>query len=104
MVANRITAGQLFHDNAHHFDKSVSAGGHQLSSDQPYPAPSAHALHGLVQQDRAAARARCINCVMAALLRSGFERSTQKTVQERALLLHPRAHARGPTTLLRSPT
>ena len=62
---------------AHHHRQGVSAGRHQLPADQPHPAPPADAVHGLVQQDRAAAGARRLDRAVAAVLGSRPERGQE---------------------------
>ena len=73
---------------------AVRAGGPQLPADQPHSAAAADALHGLVQPDRAAARARSVDRALAVVLRSGSERGAKNRVPQHARLLHPRAQGR----------
>ena len=67
------------------------AGGPQFPPDQPHPAGGADPVHGLVQQDREPAGARCLDRLLAAVFRSRSVGGQQDRVQEPARLLYARA-------------
>src|SRR5215211_303058 len=60
--------------------KNFAAGGRQFPADQSHSARLDNAVHGMVQPDRAAAGARPVDRPMAAVLRSGPERSREDAV------------------------
>src|SRR5262245_30875864 len=83
------TAALQSHDGARR-----PAGRPQLPPDQPDPPSGADAVHGLVQQDRAAAGARPLDRRLAAVCRPAPGGGEEAALLQPARLLHPRAQAR----------
>ena len=72
-----------------------AAGGPQLPAHQPHPAPPGHAVHGLVQQDRATrSSAICRSRVWRLFADPTSTEAAKTAVRQPARLLRPRAQAR----------
>src|SRR6267142_2613280 len=76
-----FTTGALQARDSPRFDAAhFRAGGHQLPADQPDPAATADALHGLVQQDRASAGALALHRGLAIVRGPGPGRGEEAAV------------------------
>src|SRR5882672_10718755 len=71
------TAALQSHDGARFDAGAVPAGGPQLPADQPHPTPAPDAVHGLVQQARAAAGARSLDRRLAFVCRPALGRGEE---------------------------
>ena len=70
------------------------AGEPEFPADQPDSAGGPDPVHGLVQQDRAAADPRSVDRVLAAVFRSRSQRGAQDQLQEPARLFYARTPPR----------
>src|SRR5262245_3140827 len=81
------TEGLQSHDGPRRAVAPPRAGRHQLPADQPHSPPAADPLHGLVQQDRAAAGARAFDRDLAALRRLAARGGEERALFQPARLL-----------------